>query len=551
MVVSSQKHFSLYNHSVILFRMLFILTVPSILFSQKFCSDNGDGTFTNPVIAADFPDPDVIRVDSVYYMVTTTMFIVPGVTILKSYDLVNWEYCSNAVQRFDWSTCYDLDGCNRYSHGQWATSFRYHNGTFYLLFITLDEGGFLCRAQKPEGPWHIEKLPKGFYDPGLFFDDDGRIYVAHGYNEIFITELDTSFTPKGNDVLVFTGNIRKGLEGTHVYKINGYYYLYCTYGGLDGFQVALRSKNIYGPYEQHIVIRDTTDGPTYGIHQGALIQTQSNEWWTILFVDSGPFGRFPSLQPVTWIDGWPMVGMNGGGVYHYRKPNVGKQYPMKILPTSDEFDSTTLGLQWGWNHNPEPAKWSLKERPGYLRLKTAKVVNKLPDARNTLTQRMFAYYSDSIASVAMTKIEFGAMSEGDIAGLAIFQDPYAYIGVIKTGGKYYVRMVNNGKVIDSAEIQTTTFYLQASAIFGTGAAEYYGGVVTPGSGTATFAYGVDTTKFIPLGDTLKMKFNLKIFTGNKFCLFNYATRTLGGHVDFDWFRTAAHGREKQRNKEDY
>ncbi|HTX98395.1 MAG TPA: family 43 glycosylhydrolase, partial [Bacteroidota bacterium] len=175
------------NHLVA--AMLVCLACSTNAVAQKMQSDNGDGTFTNPVIAADFPDPDVIRVDSTYYMVNTTMFVFPGVTILKSHDLVNWEYCSNAVQRFDFSKCYDLDGCNRYGHGQWATSLKYHNGKFLLLFITLDEGGFLCSADKPEGPWQIRKLPKGFYDPGLFFDDDGRIYVAHGYNKIFMTEL--------------------------------------------------------------------------------------------------------------------------------------------------------------------------------------------------------------------------------------------------------------------------------------------------------------------------------------------------------------------------
>lgn len=216
------------------------------LTAQKLYSDNSDGTYTNPVIAADFSDPDVIRVDSVYYMVSTIMFIFPGVTILKSYDLVNWEYCSNAVQRFDFSPCYNLDGCNRYGHGQWATSLKYHNSKFYLLFITLDEGGFVCTSDKSEGPWKITHLPRGFYDPGLFFDDDGKIYVAHGYNKISITEINTNFVAIGKDVLVYTEDIRNGLEGTHVYKINGYYYLYCTYGGLDGFQVVLRSKNIYG-----------------------------------------------------------------------------------------------------------------------------------------------------------------------------------------------------------------------------------------------------------------------------------------------------------------
>jgi beta-xylosidase len=481
----------------------------------------------------------VILVGDTYYMVSTTMFIFPGGTVLKSHDLVNWEFCSNAVPRFDFSPCYNLDSCNRYGHGQWATSLKYHDGKFYLLFITLDEGGFICSANKPEGPWEIKHLPKGFYDPGLFFDDDGKIYVAHGYNEIRMTELDQNFAPISKDSLVYTGDIRKGLEGTHVYKINGYYYLYCTYGGLDGIQVALRSKNIYGHYEQKVVMRERTHGPNFGIHQGALIKTQTGEWWTMLFVDSGPFGRFPSLQPVTWENGWPMVGVDGKAVVICKKPNVGKTYPTEVLPTSDEFAEKKLGLQWGWNHNPDSAKWSLTENPGYLRLRTAKVVDSLPNARNTLTQRMFAYYSDTLASIATIKMDFGKMKDGDIAGLAIFQDPYAYIGIRKRNGKNFIVMVNNGATIDSTAVKGSTIYLRASAIYGSGAAHYFDGKATPGTGTASFLYSLDNQSFVKIGNELEMRFNLKIFTGNKFCLFNYATRELGGYVDFDWFRTAA------------
>ena len=509
------------------------------MLAQKFQSDNGDGTYTNPVIASDFPDPDVIRVDSTYYMVNTTMFIFPGVTILKSYDLVNWEYCSNAIQRFDFNPCYDLDGCSRYGHGQWATSLKYHNGKFYLLFITLDEGGFICSATKPEGPWEIKKLPKGFYDPGLFFDDDGRIYVAHGYSEIRMTELDKNFAPISKDSLIYVGDIRRGLEGSHVYKINGYYYMYSTYGGLDGIQVALRSKDIYGPYEQKVVISEKTHGPNFGIHQGALIQTQTGEWWTMLFVDSGPFGRFPSLQPVTWVDGWPMVGVDGHAVVTYKKPNVGKTYPIKVFPTSDEFNRKTLGMQWGWNHNPEPSKWSLTKNPGYLRLETVKVVDSLQKARNTLTQRMFAYYSDSLASIAITKMDIGNMKEGDIAGLAVFQDPYAYIGIKKENGQNFIIMVNNGKTIDSSAVEGSTIYLRASAIYGSGAAHYFDGMAAPGTGIASFSYSLNNKSFVNIGNELKMRFSLKIFTGNKFCLFNYPTKEIGGYVDFDWFRTSA------------
>lgn len=490
--------------------------------SQNVHSDNGDGTYTNPVIPADFPDPDVIRVGDTYYMVSTTMFVFPGVTILKSQDLVNWEYCSNAVPYFDFNKCYNLEGCHRYGHGQWATSLKYHNGKYYLLFITLDEGGFVCTASQPGGPWKITHLPKGFYDPGLFFDDDGRIYVAQGYNKISITEVDANLSPIGPDSLVYTGDIRKGLEGAHVYKINGYYYLYCTYGGRDGIQVALRSKNIYGPYEQKVVISDTTKGVNFGIHQGALIQTQTGEWWTMLFVDSGPFGRFPSLQPVNWVDGWPMVGVDGKAVVTYRKPDVGKQYPVKTLPASDEFTGKSLGMQWGWNHNPDTAKWSLTKSPGYLRLTTAKTVTNLTEARNTLTQRPFAKYHQAMPTIATAKMEIENMKDGDIAGLAVFQDPYAYIAVKQTNGSRYVVMINNGNAVDSIAIDQSTIYLRVTT--------------SNASQKAVFTYSFNNKTFKPLGDELLMQFNLKIFTGNKFCLFNYATEQTGGYVDFDWFR---------------
>ena len=507
---------------VFLIILLLSLEVKISMNAQKWHSDNGDGTYTNPVIAADFPDPDVIFVGDTYYMVTTTMFVFPGVTVLKSHDLVNWEYCSNAVPRFDFSPCYNLDGCKRYGHGQWATSMKYSNGRFYLLFITLDEGGFICSSDKAEGPWEIRKLPRGFYDPGLFFDEDGRIYVAHGYSKISITELDKDFAPISKDSLVYTGDIRKGLEGTHVYRINDYYYLYCTYGGLDGIQVALRSKNIYGPYEQKVVIRDTIRGVNFGVHQGALIKTQTGEWWTMLFVDSGPFGRFPSLHPVTWVDGWPMVGVDGKGVIKFKKPNVGKTYPISDLPTSDEFNEKTLGMQWGWNHNPDSTKWSLTQRPGYLRLATAKVVANLPEARNMLTQRPFAHYDQTTPTIGATKMNVDNMKDGDIAGLAIFQDPYAYIAVKQDNGLKQLIMVNNGETIASKPVKGNTLYLRT--------------VASNKTKKATFEYSFDNKSFTQLGNELIMKFNLSIFTGNKFCLFNYATKELGGYVDFDWFR---------------
>ncbi|WP_443938731.1 glycoside hydrolase family 43 protein [Pedobacter sp. MW01-1-1] len=491
--------------------------------AQVVQSDNGNGTYTNPVIAADFPDPDVVRVGDTYYMISTSMFVFPGVTLLKSKDLVNWEYCSHAVQNFPYDKAYNLEGGHRYGKGQWATSMKYHKGKFYLLFITLNEGGFICSADKAEGPWKITRLPKGFYDPGLFFDEDGRIYVAHGYGKILMTELNEDFSPKSADSLVFTGDIKGGLEGTHVYKINGYYYLYCTYGGLNGIQVALRSKHIYGPYEQKVVIHDETPGIHFGIHQGALIETQKAEWWTILFVDRGPFGRLPSLQPVTWQDGWPMVGVNGKAVSTYKKPNVGANYPIKVLPSSDEFNTGKLGMQWGWNHNPDASKWSLTSKKGFLKLSTASIAQNLKEARNTLTQRPFVKHDLDNPSVAITKIVLDDMKDGDVAGLTVFQDPYAFIGVTQQGKDAYILMVNNGLIVDSVKMEPKkTLYLKT--------------IASNKTKNASFYYSYDGEKFSPLGNELKMQFSLSVFTGNKFGLFNYATKQLGGTVSFDWFR---------------
>ena len=301
------------------------------------------------------------------------------------------------------------------------------------------------------------------------------------------------------------------------------------------------------PIEQKVVIYDTTHGVNFGIHQGALIRTQTGEWWTMLFVDSGPFGRFPSLQPVTWVDGWPMVGVDGKAVVTYRKPNVGRAYPATTLPTSDEFDAAELGMQWGWNHNPDPAAWSLTEHPGFLRLRTARVVDSLPKALNTLTQRMVAYYSDTLVSIATTKMDISHMKEGDIAGLAVFQDPYAFIGIKKSNGKNYILMVNNGKSIDSAVVKGQRSICAEARCMVPGLLHIIAESRFQDQGTASFSYSLDDRSFKTIGNELHMKFNLRIFTGNKFCLFNYATSETGGYVDFDWFRTEAGSRNSSAN----
>lgn len=218
-----------------------------------------------------------------------------------------------------------------------------------------------------------------------------------------------------------------------------------------------------------------------------------------------------------------MVGVNGKAVVTHKKPGVGKTWPVKTLPASDEFNNRDLGMQWGWNHNPDAANWSLTERKGHLRLRTVKVVSHLREARNTLTQRPFASYDQNNPTIATTKIDVVNMKDGDIAGLAVFQDPYAYIGVKQTKGMRYLIMVNNGNTIDSVSIDRSVIYLRT--------------IASNNTAKAVFEYSLDNKTFVSLGNSLSMRFNLSVFTGNKFCLFNYATMETGGHVDFDWFRT--------------
>ena len=236
-------------------------------------SDNGDGTYTNPVIFGDFPDPDVIRVDDWYYMVSTTMHIFPGATILKSRDLVNWEYCCNPLERIELSDAYNLEnGQNRYGRGQWATALQYRDGKFYMLFSTLDEGGYLLTTTDIDGEWEMRKLKEGFYDPGILFDDNGKTYVVYGINKLRIAEVDDDFNKvPGGDKEVASYSFREGLEGSKLYKKDGYYYIYATYGGWPAFQTVFRSKDIYGPYEEKKLIDDSN------IHQGALVQTQAGD----------------------------------------------------------------------------------------------------------------------------------------------------------------------------------------------------------------------------------------------------------------------------------
>ena len=500
---------------------------PHADFASVPVSDMGNGRYKNPVVFADFPDPDVIRVDNTYYMISTTMHHFPGATILKSQDLVNWEYCAQPLTQLADNDRYNLlNNKNAYAAGMWACSMKYHDGKFYILINGNDAGGFLLTATDPEGKWEMKKLSRIYYDPGMLFDN-GKVYVACGIGNIQMCELDENFNYIREQRVI---SDKDGLEGCHLYKIGDYYYIYPTYGGWPSGQAIFRSTNIFGPYEERMLLEKTINGKPNTIHQGALIETPEGEWWTILQQDLGALGRMPNLQPVTWQkDGWPYIANRGKPYTTWKKPTSTGDVRVKALPTTDNFRSYPLGMQWQWNHNPDNDSWTLFERPGWLRLKASGTATRLTQARNMLTQRIFG--NSSKPTNGTIRLDVSRLQEGDQACICIFQDPYAMIAVqVKDGRKQIVwrqdslRTSNNftpsEKVID-ADIDSV-IYLRASIAYNDSKTRFY--------------YSMDNKTYTPLGGQTTLGFNLTVFVGARFGLFCYATKPGGGgSADFDWF----------------
>lgn len=514
-------------------------------YQQKWSADLGDGTFVNPIVNADFPDIDIIRVEDTYYMATTTMYYFPGATILKSKDLVNWEYCANPLEQILDNDAYNLlNGEHHYSQGMWASTLQYYNGKFYYYFPcstwSRDSQSILLTATDPEGEWSVTRLSEAYHDPGWLFDNDGSLYVACGIGDIYVNKLNSrTFQKISSSKVLSVGN---GCEGSHMYHIGDYYYIYATYGGTERSQTIFRSRNPFGPYEEH-------QGRVFAnqnIHQGGLVQTQTGEWWTIMFRDiygtGGSVGRIPCLEPVQWVDGWPVIGNNGVDVSKngtpYKKPDVGATYEKKYLPTNDAFTDTKLGMQWQWNHNPDNSAWSLTERPGFMRLYTVNVTDELNWARNSLSQRILDFSSNGTASnnyknsYGTVKLDLSGMQEGDVAGIAVFQNPYSFIAVKMQNGKkrlYSERCSFNSQALKKEELKWGTvissdvIYLRAVVNFGNNSCKYY--------------YSYNNQSWNLWGVTMNMGYTLDYFVGQRFFLFNYATKQLGGYVDIDWFTT--------------
>jgi len=490
-------------------------------------ADNGDGTYTNPVVRADIPDPDVIRVGDTYYMVSTTMVHFPGATILKSKDMVNWEYCANPLEKLLDDDRYNLrNGQNFYSKGMWACSMKYHDGKFYILINGNDSRAWLLTATDPEGKWTVKRLAHNYYDPGMLFDN-GKVYIVCGINHLTMVELDENFNELRSKVVVVRDDA--GLEGCHLYKHGDYYYIYATYGGWPSGQVAFRSTDPFGTYEEKMLVEKTINGQVNTIHQGALIEDTAGKWWTIMQQDLGALGRFPNLQPVTWVDGWPIVGNNGVPYQTYTKPAGTNEYPRQMT-TTDVFRNFPLDMQWEWNHLPQANGYSLFERAGWLRLKATSTTNLLSQAQNTLTQRI--YMRSDKPSIGTVRLDVTKLADGDRAGICIFQDPYAQIGVEKKNGEYKIywrQDALDGAAASTKEqyasaTVTDIVYLRASFNYNTSKTKFY--------------YSLDNKTWTAFGGETSMGFNLSVFVGARFGLFCYATSALGGgSADFDWFST--------------
>ncbi len=488
---------------------------------------------TNPVIYADVPDMSMIRVGDTYYMSSTTMHMSPGVPIMKSKDLVNWTLVNYAYDTLANMDELNLNnGKSAYGSGSWASSIRYHNGTYYVSTFAQTTGKTYIYTTKriEKGPWKRVSFAPAYHDNSLFFDDDGRIYLVYGNGKLNIIELKSDVSgvkPGGiNQVLIENAsapagdNIGLGAEGSQLFKVNSKYFLFNITWPKGGMRTVVvhRANNILGPWKGKVALQDR------GIAQGGLINTPEGNWYAYLFRDNGAVGRIPYLSPVTWADGWPVIGDNGRVPDTLNLP-VSKGLIPGIV-ACDEFNRNkgepALPLVWQWNHNPVNDLWSVTARKGYLRLTTGRVDTSFLLARNTLTQRTIG--PECSGSVA---IDISNMKEGDFAGLALLQKKYGLLGVKDSNGTKFIVMVSAelGKPVEmqSVPLSQNKVYLKAECDF------------NDKTDMAYFYYSLDSKQWSPIGSTLKMEYTLPHFMGYRFGLFNYATQNIGGFADFNFF----------------
>lgn len=507
--------------------------------------------YRNPILYADVPDVSLVHVGKYYYMVSTTMHLMPGCPVMRSKDLKTWQTVSYVFPRIDDAGRYSLIDSTAYGQGQWASSIRYHKGRFYVWFTANGSPykGFIYTAKKAEGPWTLVARPPHFHDGSLFFDDDDRVYMFHGTGHLTELTPDLQGVKKGGiDQQIFERDKDEQglLEGSSVIKHNGKYYL-CMISmdwsipGRVRREVCYRADKITGPYEKHIIL-ETPFEEFGGVGQGCLVPGDGGEWWAVIFQDRGGVGRVPCLMPVTWKDGWPMCGDANGKV-----PNdLSVPYQdMSGICGSDDFSSKKLKLYWQWNHNPIDEAWSLTERRGFLRLKTARVVPNLFVAPNTISERM-----PGPASTGTVKLDISNMKEGDVCGLAAFNGLSGELAILRTATGYMLQQVadtalfkepghaiagNHRTVLAEVTLDLSTVSTQHASLH-----QYVWlrchADFRHGHDLATFAYSTDGKTFHSIGQPVKLVFNYRqMFMGSRYAIFNYATSQTGGYVDVDSF----------------
>lgn len=555
--------------------------------SKVWSPDNGDGTFTNPVINADYSDPDVCVGASGedFYLTASSFAHIPGLPILHSKDLVNWEIINHAVTALP---PYDRYNVPQHGNGVWAPCIRYnkYNQLYYIYWGDPDLGVFVVTAKDPAGKWSEPKCiieGKGMIDTSPLWDEDGRCYLVNGwansrcqFNSVLTVR---EMTPDGmqaisNPVIVFDGNGTpdRTAEGPKFYKRNGWYWIMCPAGGVPvGHQLAMRSKSPFGPYESKVVLA-TGSTAINGPHQGGWIHLQSGEDWFLHFQDKEAYGRVVWLEPVKWVDNWPVMGEElkpskqnkkynpnlpvldkycGQPVLKYKKPDVGKTYPVCNPVEDDEFNTTTLGKQWQWNANYDQT-FGMPTPFGYFRLfchRQSTDFKNLWEAGNLLLQKTPA---DNFTATA--KLTVSAKDEGQYGGVICFGMDYSSLVLRRVGNEFQLQQISC-KAADKGKAETvkTIATLKPTAtdkvdyqpaihcdLFMQIKVEYLGGQTSSGENKhearVTFAYSKDGKRFTPCGDPLTMKQGKWVGAKVGFCAAEPAGKKVRGWVDVDWFR---------------
>ena len=481
--------------------------------------DTGNGRYLNPVLAADYSDPDVIRVGDTYYMVASDFHFM-GMQVLESKDLVNWNLISQIYDRFDLP---GWDSMEKYAKGSWAPSIRFHGGRYYVFFCTPDEGLFMSSARKPEGPWsplHCVKATAGWEDPCPFWDEDGTAYLGHsrvGAGPIIVHKMSSDGRELLDDgVTVYEGPVA---EGTKFHKFGDYYYLSIPEGGVrQGWQTVLRSKNIYGPYERKVVLETGSTGIN-GPHQGSIVDTPFGEWWFMHFQHTDPLGRVVHLQPMHWADGWPVIGedYDGNGVGEpvkgWTKPKSAKPQQRCLPASSDDFSSSRLGIQWQFNHNPVDGAWSLTRRKGSLAI-DAQTAGSFRKARNTISQKIMGLNGSYTVC-----LDPGNMADGQFAGLSCMGKDNYCIGISQEGGSRKLMAGKDGGFIPIKEYGSGKVWLRLS--------------FDAESGVFRFSYSPDGKIFTEAGDPFRALYGF--WKGVRVALFSYNTKSPAGTAFFDDF----------------